>query len=448
MKTMSLSRMAALIGCRSDDPVYFEGAAVDSRLVQPKNVFFALDGENTDGHKFIGEAISKGAVAAVVRCTYNGPGYGAALIRVESPFESLQKFAKKYLEEQKVNVVAITGSVGKTTTKDFLTQIISRRYCISSTIGNANSQIGLPLTILNQVDGQEEWLVLEMGMTLPGHISSLVKIAPPKIALITSAALVHAGNFSSLQEIAHAKGEIFCHPKTEWGIYPSELPYADEINQLGTCRKVSFSVAFKGADYYLESKGERALLLHQHGQAIELGQFSIPGKHNQHNFLAAVSAARMIGMEWEEIKAAMHHLCLPEKRLQFHRYQGIVFVNDSYNASVVSVKAALDSLPEPVKGRQIAVLGDMLELGKFSEECHREIGEAAAKSVDLLFCIGPESRASVEAWKQSKVGAYWFSKKEELIDALRAHLQPGDVVLIKGSRGMQMWTIFEELVQP
>lgn len=446
MIKISINRLADLIGSLSQEQSIIEGVAVDSRLVEPGNAFFALEGENTDGHLFIGDAVQKGASVIIAKQTYAGCDFGVPLIRVESVLDALQQFTKKILEEKKVQIIAVTGSVGKTTTKDFIAQLLRQRYSVLSTEGNSNSQIGLPLTILNQMEGNESWLVLEMGMTLPGQIAKLVSIAPPKIALITSVALVHAVNFSSLREIAHAKGEIFRHSKTEWGICPYDLPFADELRKLGTCRKRSYSVAFKGADDFLEERANGHLRIRTMGGIFHIENFSIPGKHNRHNYLAAVVAARLTGLEWDEIQEGTKRIKLPERRLQFQEHHGILFINDSYNASPVSVKAALESLPPSPGGRRIAVLGDMLELGNFSESCHRDIGKAAAEFADLLFCLGAESRFAFEAWKQSKDGAYWFSQQKDLVEALRTCLRQGDVVLVKGSRGMQMWKVIEDLV--
>lgn len=444
MIKMSLNKIASLMDCNSTEQIVIEGVAVDSRNVQPKNLFFALEGENTDGHNFIKQAVDKGAAAAVVRHDYSGLDHGLPLIRVNSGLESLQKLTQNFLKEKKLPIVAITGSVGKTTTKDFTAQLLKQHYSVAFTQGNSNSQIGLPLTVLNQLKEDDDCLVLEMGMTHPGQIAGLTAIAPPKIALITSVALVHACNFSSLEEIAEAKGEIFSHSKTEWGIFPEDLPFAEKIKHIGTCRKQTFSVASKGADFFMEELPDCHLRIHALKEIADLANFLIPGKHNRHNLLAAVSVAKLMGLSWEEIREAVGKMKLPEKRLQFEEHRGIVFINDTYNASVLSVKAALESMPESPAGKKIAVLGDMLELGKFSRKCHEEIGIAAVQSVDLLFCLGTESLATVEAWKQFKEGAYWFSERGKLVDALKNISRPGDVVLVKGSRGMQMGKVIED----
>lgn len=447
MIKIHLSRLAKIIGSALENPLAVEGVAVDSRLVLPGNVFFALEGDRADGHEFIGEAAKKGASAAVVCHRYAGSDFGIPLLRVESGLNALQQLAQKFLEERHIRILAITGSVGKTTTKDFISHILKQRYRITATLGNANSQVGLPLTVLNQIKGDEEWLVLEMGMSCPGQIANLVNIAPPHIAVITSIGLVHAVNFSSLEEIARAKGEIFSHPTTEWGVFPAELPFADAIRQFGTCRKVIFSLLSKHADFVLEASGKDSLQIQNKGHIFEMGELSVPGKHNQQNFLCAAAAARLAGVEWEDIREAMKDMQLPERRLQFTEHAGVVYINDSYNASVLSVKAALDSLPNPAGGRRIAVLGDMLELGKFSEDCHYEVGLAAQQSADALFCLGAEMRAAVEAWRFTREGAFSFSERADLVNALREYIKPKDVVLIKGSRGMQMWKVIEDLCQ-
>lgn len=420
------------------------GVSVDSRLIEPKQVFFALKGARVDGHASLAEAASKGAIAAVVNQNYSGEDFGLPLLRVEDGLQALQKLAQTILAQRSSKIVAITGSVGKTTTKDFTTALLRQKYCVASSPGNSNSKIGLPLAILNHTTGKEDFLVLEMGMTFPGEISDLIQIAPPHIAVITSVALVHAENFSSLEEIAFAKGEILGHPKTALGIIAREIEAYDLIKTIGSCRKLSFSTASRQADYYLEGTAKQFKVRCFGEDNISLPSLALAGKHNRHNLLAAVAVARSLQISWEEITQAIPLLALPERRLQTVEKSGIVFINDSYNASSVSVKAALAALPRPkAGGKRIAVIGEMLELGKFSERCHRDVGETALQKVDHLLCLGKECSPMQEIWKQSDKEASLFNTLSELIVALKKLVGAGDVVLLKGSRSKELWKVLD-----
>jgi len=319
---------------------------------------------------------------------------------------------------------------------------------VGATPGNSNSQIGIPLAILNHTTGHEEVLVIEMGMTHPGNLTSLIQIAPPNIAIITSVGLVHACNFTSLREIALAKAEILGHKKTELGIISREIENFDEMDAIGTCRKLSFSVGSRCANFCLHTNGSDVdLHVVNEEKTINLGPFLVPGKHNRQNLLAAIACARSLGLSWEEIKAAIPKLSLPERRLEIQQKRGVTFVNDSYNASALSVKAALDALPSPqLGGKRIAVLGEMLELGSFSEMCHRDVAEAALTSVDCMFCLGKECAPIVERWQQAQRPVEWFFDRKELTQALEKHLVPGDVVLLKGSRANNLWKVLEEII--
>lgn len=448
MLQISLKRLANYLESSSDHQGICEGISVDSRQTKAKNVFFALPGNLVDGHQFLLDAANKGAIAAVVQHTYSGPDYGLKLIKVNDVLHALQLLAKKIVGERSPKVIGVTGSVGKTTTKEFIGTLLKQKYRVSTSFENYNSQIGLPLTIVNHTTEQDEILVLEMGMSGSGQIRQLVEIVPPDLAVITNVSLVHACYFQSLSEIADAKGEILSHPKTQVGI----LPYDDEnfhhLSQIGTCIKVSFSVLSRSADYFFEDINENQVIINESKgeKLVDLGTVSLLGKHNRCNLLIALACARCIGLSWEEIKNGLPQLSLPKERLEKVEIAGIQFINDSYNASPISVKAALCCLPTPVgKGRRIAVLGDMLELGKFSQECHKEVGEIALKYVDVLYCMGEESQMIYSVWRQAKREAYWFKDLQTLSEALHHHLQKDDLVLIKGSRSTNLGKLIEYL---
>lgn len=446
MKATPLKKIAQLMHLTTDADCIISGVSADSRLTVPGDLFFALPGAQSDGHFFIPEAAAKGARAAVVRRDYSESCSGMPLLHCDDVLESLQLLGKLYLRLGNAKIIAVTGSIGKTTTKDFLSTLLKCKYKISSSPGNSNSQIGLPLAILNNVSLDEDLLIFEMGMTHRHQISKLIEIAPPTVALITTIALVHACNFDSIDEIAQAKAELFSHPNTDLGIYPKECDIKNTLSRSGPCRKLSFSTNTSNADYVLESLGEEMIVKSSNADFVRLPLLTLLGNHNRHNFLAAAIAARHFGVSWEEIGERMSSLTLPERRLQIIEKFDAVFVNDSYNASEISLKAALSSLPKPkALGKKIAVIGEMLELGKFSHQCHLEVGEYALKYVDSMFCLGQECSPIYECWQKAGRPVYWTQERQSLVAALRAQLQPNDVVLLKGSRAKGLWKILDEL---
>lgn len=446
MRSMTLAWVAHLLNCEGIFPsLLTQGYCVDSRLLKEGDLFFALKGDRVDGHAFLHEVQQKGALGAIVSKNYEGSVKGLHFLRVEDPLNALQNLARIVLASRSTRVVAVTGSLGKTTTKEFTKALLSARYRVAASPGNSNSQIGVPLAILNHSTGDEDIFVLEMGMTMPGHIARLIQIAPPEVAVITTIALVHACHFEAIEEIASAKAEIFSHPCTQLGILHRDISNFADICLVGGCRKLSFSTTSLQADYHLDLSEFYILQSELEKVKIALGTLPVPGKHNVHNLLAAIAVARYFHVDWEEIKQAISSLALPDRRLQFVRRGDVLFVNDSYNAAEISVKAALESLPQPNgEGRKIAVLGSMLELGKFSHGCHQRVGEFALNHVELMYCLGEECLPIYEIWKKAGRFVQLFENRAELVACLKRDLKPSDVVLLKGSRSKEVWKILEE----
>lgn len=418
-------------------------ASIDSRKTKEGDLFFALAGNRLDGHLFLRDVAQKGAAAAIVSENYLGEDFGMHLFKVPNVRLTLQELARLSLDSHRAKVVGITGSLGKTTTKDFTTSLLKSKFLVNASEGTNNSQLTLPLTIINRKI-KEEILVLEMGMSEEGELANLVRIAPPDIALITSVALVHACFFNDLEHIARAKAEIFSHPNTKVGIYNAHMPYSSIARELGNFQKISFDASGGAADYTISLK-EGNLTIFYLGKAVGQTSWSIPGRHNLQNYLGAVAIAHQLGLSWEEICKETSKLVLPAMRLQRIEKNGILFINDAYNANQDSMCAALESLPAPKPGRKkIAVLGDMRELGKFSEECHKEVAKAALEYADRLFCLGEGCRPMVHCWKKANKPVDMVDSIEELIDKLRNEIEQGDVVLLKGSKVHALWQILEE----
>lgn len=441
MVPYDLSQIARVLNVKGQGKRRINGFRVDSRHVNSGDLFFAIKGQSVDGHAFLADIAQKGAAAAVVDRAYSGPDYGLSLLKVVDVTEALQSLARHRMGRHLAKVVAITGSIGKTTTKEFLLTLLNQKYRVSASRGNHNSQIGLPLTILNDLTGQEEVIVLEMGMTKPGHISQLLSIAPPDVALITHVALVHACIYDSLEHIARTKAEIFSHPRTRVGILHRDIPNFEELQTIGTCRKLSFSCLRPDADYYLDQEW-----VTMNGARHFLGALDVPGKHHKQNLLGAAAVAHHLGVDWEVMTAAVPKLRLPERRMQLVEKGGILFINDSYNACEDSVKAALSHLvPPKMHGRRVAVLGTMPELGGFSEACHQSVGEYALAYADAMFCLGTECQPIIDVWTAKAKPAQLFTDRRELISALEGYLRPGDVALLKGANTKKMWEILDEI---
>lgn len=446
MRSMTLAQVGHILNCRGFFPSFpIKGYCTDSRLLKPGELFIALKGERADGHHYLKEVQQKGALAAVVSKGYPASMKGLPLFFVDDPLSALQEIAKAALSHCSTRIVAITGSLGKTSTKEFTKVLLSGKYHVAASPGNSNSQVGVPLAILNHSTGKEDILVLEMGMTASGQIAKLVQIAPPEVAVITTVSLVHACNFHTIEEIGLSKAEIFSHPNTRLGILHADISNFTEICGIGSCHKVSFSVTSSQSDYGMDISSPLVLQARLEKLKVPLGPLPVPGKHNINNLLASIAVARHFNVSWEEIKERVSHLSLPDRRLQFVRHRDILFLNDSYNAAELSVKAALEALPAPQgEGRKIAVLGSMLELGKFSNDCHRRVGEFALNHVERMYCLGEECQPIYEIWKNANRPVQFFENRSDLVACLKKDLKASDVVLLKASRSKELWKVLEE----
>ncbi|MDE3045547.1 MAG: UDP-N-acetylmuramoyl-tripeptide--D-alanyl-D-alanine ligase [Verrucomicrobiota bacterium] len=441
MKNVPLKQIARHLGvvCECETPV--GGYRIDSRLVGPGELFFALKGGKTDGHHFLGQVKAQGGLAAVVSKGYVGPDFGLVLLPVEDVFGSLQELARDAVLRSGAKVVEITGSVGKTMTKDFIATLLEGKFKVGKTYASYNTKLSLPISVLN-LEGGEEVLVLEVGMSEPGDVGKMVQLVPPDVAVLTKVALAHVGFFpDGIEGIARGKAEIFSHSKTKTAIFFHEFLEWESLVVGVAAEKCSFSLTDRTADYFLsdgvvDERGVRAY------------RFDLPFKQPPilHNFLAAVAVARTFKMEWDEINRQVAKLQLPKMRFEQFEREGIVFVNDAYNANPESMRAALSNLPEPkLGGKRIAVLGSMGDMGAMSKPLHQEVGHFAQPFADHLLCFGEEAKPLCEAFSEVKKPAEWFIDHKKLAKRLRDLMRPGDTVLVKGARAMQMEKIFELL---
>lgn len=421
------------------DPASIGKCRVDSRTIVRGDLFFALAGAKTDGHAFLEEAEKRGAAGAVVHSSYAGKS-SLPLIYVDDVLAYLQQLAKRALAwVNPRHVVGVTGSFGKTTTKTFLRAFLSSSFATGSNSGNYNSQIGVPLTLLNELEGGEEIVLLEMAMTEEGQLSRLVEIAPPTRALITAVDYVHIGYFPDLEGVARSKAEIFSSPATTLGWVNYDTPFREILLSSGTCAKRTFSVYNAAADVYCIPHQER-LLLRWEEQLIDLGSQKMiyPLKHN---LVAAAAAALELGVAPEKISALARDVKPPENRFQHIQSRGITIVSDCYNAS--GMRFALQNIPEGK--RKIAALGFIPDLGRFSQQVHQEAGEIALDHIDVLYCFGEEWLPVVELWQSEGRQVGYFPSRDDLAKALKEFIVEGDIVLVKGALRSEMWKVVEIL---
>ena len=452
MKPTTLNDISRAIGARlsgANGETLAKRAIADSRMVREGDLFFALRG-TTDGANFAPEAQRRGAVATVADRPLDIP----ALV-VEDPLSALQQLARWSLQRSDVNppiVVGITGSVGKTTTKDALAAILrSSGKKVFATEGNFNNEIGLPLTVLS-ADERTEFLVLEMGATHTGDIERLCEIAPPQTGILTAVSPVHLDSFGSLEALAAAKGELaLAVPEDGALVVPVSAPAA----ATGEGRKVNRRIRFarergEAVDLWtseIEDSDEGLRFVLHHGDDTAEVRSPVFGTHLVEPLLAALGGALALGMSIEEAARGVSRLRRTGLRGEVYRLRDdIIVYDDSYNASPVAVAAVLRYGAEGAarQGRRlVAVLGGMFELGSDARAYHREIGELASElGVDLLVCVGDEARWYSESFSGTSL---FYPDADSAADSLPGVLKTGDYLLVKGSRGVMLDTLTRKL---
>lgn len=434
MLRKNLSQIGECLGLQIPSQTYPSSAAFDSRKVEKGGLFFALKGETVDGHDFLEEVAHKGALAAVVSQSYTGPDFGLILLPAHDVRFALQKLARDIHRENPCYVLAVTGTVGKTTTKEFIADLLSERYRVAKPVGSANSQVSLPLMVLNQKE-EVDMLILEMGMSFPGEIRRLVNIAPPDFGVLTKISLVHSENFEDLEGIARAKMELFESEKTKMGLFNLETMEHPPVREV-SLRKTFYSTTTPYADYFLKPVQGGVII----GDSPVL-DVPFQATHLLENYLCAVAVARMHDLSWEEIQRGTKKLKPYLHRFQIFDREGIQFVDDSYNASAVSVKAALDNLPSGKK--TIALLGSMRELGKYCASSHEEVGRYALPVLDHLLCIGKETEPMVKVFQEAGKPVEIVDTLAEAKKRLAEIASEGDVVLVKGSNSLKLWNVLD-----
>ncbi len=447
---------------QGDQDCLISRISIDSRTLIPGDLFFAIVGPSFDGHDFIIEAFNKGAMGAVV-CKSASTllqneeiDKNKVIVEVKDTLSALQDWSKHYKDKFKTFNICVTGSNGKTTTKEIIAHVLSQEFSLLKTSGNYNNEIGIPLTLL-QLNKSHKILVVEMGMRGLGEIKTLTNFIPPDLAVITNIGEAHIGLLGSKDNIFKAKSELLQSlDKDGKAIINRDDPYYFKMLDIVKDKKV-YNFGIKNRSDIMarnirmvNDKGMRFSLKVQNSKSREI-YLPLLGRYNIYNALAAVAVAFALGIELDLIKRRLSSFKPLDLHMQLSNfYNGIKILNDSYNASPMSVKNALETLVEVAQNnRKIGILGDMLELGEKTDFYHREIGKEVAKlSLDTLITVGQGGKIIAQSSKEEGMAeerVFSFEKNEKinLAKKLLNLIKPGSFVLLKGSREMKMEEILE-----
>jgi UDP-N-acetylmuramoyl-tripeptide--D-alanyl-D-alanine ligase len=442
MNPLSIFQITEFAGAnldQGDGNKRIERISTDSRTIREAELFVALRGENFDGHRFIDDVANAGAAGAIVDRSWKGKvPKDCAILRAADTLLAYQSLAANYRKSLSIKVLAITGSNGKTSTKDFSASVLGRKFRVTKTQGNFNNHVGLPRTIL-EANSKHEVGVWEIGMNHPGEVAPLAKIAGPDAAIITNIGVAHIEFMGSREAIAKEKGALAeAVDPSGTVILNGDDPFSEGIavrtgahvvfagTKGGTIRAMDIQQSADGSDFTIIEGAHRCR-----------AQLPVPGIHMVQNAVLAVAAGRAFGLSLEEASSGLAGAPLAKARLQIKEINGVQFLDDSYNANPDSMKAALQTLVElDAEGKRIAVLGEMRELGQETQRGHEEVGEAAAAfGIDQLIGIGEMAGIIAQAAKKAGLeNSATVGSTSEAADLLHEITQPGDLVLIKGSR--------------
>ncbi len=450
---MSLREIAAACGGRYyGESAKLEqqvtGVAIDSRKVEQGYLFVPIKGARVDGHTFIPQVMEKGALCTLTEQELGEVPY--SYILVESCEQALKDLAEHYRKALDIKVVGITGSVGKTSTKEMIASVLAQKYCVLKTAGNFNNEIGLPLTIFN-IREEHEVAVLEMGISEFGEMTRLAKMARPDICVITNIGLCHLENLGDRDGILKAKTEMFTYKMPD-----ATIVLNGDDDKLITVKDwkgyvpMYFGLSEK-MDAYAENIQSRSLkgtscTLYFGEQEVSVN-IPIPGHHMVYNAMAGALVGRELGLTMEEIKAGIESLVPVSGRNNLIETDSLMIIDDCYNANPISTKASLDVLAT-ADSRKVAILGDMFELGTNEKAMHYDVGtHAAEKEIDVVICIGELSKETAKGAFASKGTVLHCDTKSEFLTQAKELLKKGDAVLVKASHGMAFAEIVEELKQ-
>ncbi len=448
MKNMTLQNIATacqgqLVCKKEQEQINITGAVLDSRKVEEGYLFFATKGEKVDGHSFIPQVAEK--KAACVVCEKAPENVEIPYILVEDSFVALKKIATFYRENLTIPVVGITGSVGKTSTKEMISSVLSTRYNVLKTEGNFNNEVGLPLTIL-RIRDEHKVAVVEMGINHFGEMHRLSEIAKPDICVITNIGQCHLEFLGSREGILKAKSEIFDYMNPEGYVcINGDDDMLSTIKEVHGHKPVTYGMTMKN-DVYVTSVTSKGILgsdasVYLNDETFDVN-IHLPGEHMVMNALAAACVGDLLGLKQEEIAEGIANAKPVGGRSNLIVLENRMVLDDCYNANPVSMKAAIDLL-NLANTRKVAILGDMFELGEGQEEMHGEIGTYAVdKGIDVLVCVGELSKNMYEAAVKARtdiskdIQIYHMTDREEVVQKIEDILEKGDTVLVKASHGM------------
>jgi UDP-N-acetylmuramoyl-tripeptide--D-alanyl-D-alanine ligase len=440
-----LSKIADFISAPGDFPreELAHGYSIDSRTVSPGELFFAVKGERLDGHDFVGAALEQGAISAVVRKDqlHRFPG-NIKLLPVDDTLIALQTLATAVRKLWGKPLIGVTGSAGKTTTKEAVAHVLASKFRVLKSEGNFNNHFGLPLMLL-KLEPEHDLAVIEMGMSHAGEIRALAKIAHPDIGVVTNVAPVHLEFFDSLAGIARAKYELIeSLPSNGTAVLNADDEYVSQFGRDFTGRVIKYGTTI-GADVSAENVQSRGAEGSELDVVVagtrEHARLPLVGEHNVLNALAAVSVAIACSMKVPEAVAALSTLKPADKRGQVLQLGNITVINDCYNSNPMALRAMVDALSAMKAARRIVVAGEMLELGPAGEALHRESGShMGEKKIDVLIGVRGLAHALVAGAKQAGTRAEFVATPEEAGEWLARETRDGDVVLLKASRGVKL----------
>jgi len=442
---LNLARAAELMQASGafDPRAVADGYSIDSRAIQPGELFFAVQGERLDGHDFVEAALTRGAVAAVVlRDQLARFPAQAALLAVDDTLIALQKLAASVRKLWGKPLVGITGSAGKTTTKEIVAHVLATKYCVLKSLGNLNNHFGLPLQLL-KLEPEHEIAVIEMGMSHAGEITALAKLAQPNCGVVTMVAPVHLEFFESIAGIARAKYELIeSLPASGIAVLNADDAYVSEFGRDFQGKVVMFGLQ-KSAD--VRAEGIEAL--RPMGSAFDLvsdgervrATLPLLGEHSVYNALAAVAVGLQYGVTLQEAGESLASLSAGDKRGQVLEYAGATIINDCYNSNPMALDSMVRSLAQMPAQRRMVVAGEMLELGASAEAMHRDCGQLMGTyGVDLVLGVRGLARFIVEGANAANVAAEFVDTPEEAAEWLQRNVKVGDLVLLKASRGVRL----------
>ncbi len=440
-----------------DQSAEWSGAALDSRRISGRELFFALEGEHTDGHRFARDALDRGATAVVVEHPVE-VDERATVVEVQSSYEALHALTRHVRLRTPQNLVGVTGSSGKTTTKELLAAMLSRRFRVARSPGNLNNLYGFPIALLGIAD-DAEWMVAEMGMSTPGELAGVSRLGRPGVAIFTNVKPAHLASFDSVSAIADAKAELFR------GLDPSGLVIANAadrevvriVRRDARGRQVIWFTTNRASDPQADHTAERIettddggmRFVWRHGDGRQPVTLRLFGSHNVENFLAAAACAAALGVRPEDIASAAAEVEPEAMRGVVHRLEdGSILVDDCYNSNPEALETILESAAALGGERQWAVLGEMLELGPAGPEFHRAAGKRAAElGFSPVLGVGPGARVLVEAVEAAGGEGRWLASAADAAAEAARRFRPGDLVLVKGSRGVGLEVVVQKLLE-